>query len=580
MASFKIITIYANCRKSTLMKVRLQAAIPVMLLITAAFIVQGQQEARIESFSPQGTVQRVRQVHVRFSEPMVSFGDLRAGQPFDITCAEQGTARWADDRNWIFDFDRDLAAGIRCEFRIKQNLRTLAGREISNSRTYSFSTGGPKIIRSTPYEGSRGIDEHQIFVLELNGSPSGSSILEHASFVVEGIANRVGVRLVSGSEKDAIIKALYRNREAPENLLLLQAQQHFPANTRIRLIWGLGIASSSGVVSEQDQILYFATRSTFTASFSCARENAESECIPISPMHVKFSAPISRNDAAKIILAEPGGKKWLSHEEGEQNANGHVSDVMFQGPFPELSTFAIALPPGLKDDSGRELTNADKYPLTIKTDAYPPLAKFAAEFGVLELKAKPPLLPVTLRNVEPNIAGRMMGVVEGLENIDPPRELVMDEDARIRSQLQGKVYKVPANTPNEMLFWIKKVRNRRNDDRHKSVFGAVTGKRAKTFNIPKLFGSKAFEVVGIPIESPGFYVVELESELLGAALLGKTKPMYVPTTVLVTNLSVHFKWGIESSLVWVTSLDKARPVSQAVIQVHDCEGKLRWKGRI
>ena len=51
------------------------------------------------------------------------------------------------------------------------------------------------------------------------------------------------------------------------------------------------------------------------------------------------------------------------------------------------------------------------------------------------------------------------------------------------------------------------------------------------------------EVVGIPLAGPGFYVVELQSPRLGAALLGKPQPMYVPTAALVTNLAVHFKWG-------------------------------------
>ncbi len=561
------------------MKVRLLVAIMGALLMTAAFIVLGQQQAQVELFSPQGTVERVRQVRARFSEPMVPFGDLRTDQPFDSTCAEEGSARWADERNWIFDFDRDLDAGVRCEFRVKQGLRTLAGRDISGQRNFSFTTGGPRIVRSTPYEGSKSIDEHQIFMLELNGTPAESSVLQHASFVIEGIANRIGVRIVVGSERDEIIKTYFRHRKAPEHLLLLQARQRFPAETRIRLVWGRGIVSSSGVASEQDQVLYFVTRTPFAANFTCARENAEAQCIPISPMRVQFSAPVSRNDAAKVFLTGPQGKKWQPQEEHIQEANGFTSVVTFPGPFPELSTFTIAIPSGIKDDSGRELSNADKYPLTVKTDEFPPLAKFASDFGVLELKANPPLLPVTLRNVEPSIAGRMMEVVEGQENIDPPRELLIDKDGRVRAELQGKIYKVPANMANEMLFWIKKVRNRTRDDRGKSVFGTVTGKQAKAFSIPKLHGEKAFEVLGIPIESAGFYVVELESDLLGSALLGQTKPMYVPTTVLVTNLSVHFKWGVESSLVWVTALDNAKPVAQAAIRIHDCEGKLHWEGK-
>ena len=39
--------------------------------------------------------------------------------------------------------------------------------------------------------------------------------------------------------------------------------------------------------------------------------------------------------------------------------------------------------------------------------------------------------------------------------------------------------------------------------------------------------------------------------------------MYVRTGVLVTNLGVHFKQGRENSLVWVTTLDRGKPVEAA-----------------
>jgi len=78
------------------------------------------------------------------------------------------------------------------------------------------------------------------------------------------------------------------------------------------------------------------------------------------------------------------------------------------------------------------------------------------------------------------------------------------------------------------------------------MFGSET--RLKEFKVPKPLGPRAFEVVGIPLKDPGLYIVELESAILGEALLGISQPMYVPTAALVTNLSVHFKWGRESSL--------------------------------
>ncbi len=48
--------------------------------------------------------------------------------------------------------------------------------------------------------------------------------------------------------------------------------------------------------------------------------------------------------------------------------------------------------------------------------------------------------------------------------------------------------------------------------------------------------------------------------------------MYVRTSVLVTNLGVHFKQGRENSIVWVTALDSGKPVPNAQVRVTECNG--------
>jgi uncharacterized protein YfaS (alpha-2-macroglobulin family) len=556
---------------------------PVYLAIFSLIVLPhlpAQQPARVESFSPHGTVKKVRQVRVRFSEPMVPFGDPQANlTPFEIECSAKGTGRWVDPRNWAYDFSEDLPAGVRCVFRLHAGLRTLAGNELAGERDFAFSTGGPSIISSRPYEGATHIDEAQIFVLQLDGAASEPSILANAAFTVEGIGNRIGVRIVAGAERDAIVKAVFRyTRELPGHLVLLQCKQRFPAGAKISLIWGRGIASLTGVTTEQDQALPFVVRTPFVATFHCQREDPQAECIPITPMRISFSAPIKASAVAKAILSGPAEKRWfpkppVSEVEEEDK---YVSEVVFQGPFPERSSFIISLPGELADDSGRPLSNAASFPLTVRTGEYPPLAKFAAGFGILELNTGP-MLPVTLRNVEPEISGRMLEVEGGEGMVEP----VVEKPGipPVRGEIRARVLRVPTDQVDQMLHWIDVVERRSWEDRDKPVFGTVTAQKTRDFSIPRLYGPKAFEVIGIPMKSAGFYVVELKSELLGAALLGAPKPMYVPTTVLVTNLAVHFKWGIESSLAWVTTLDAARPVDQAAVQIRDCEGTVLWEGK-
>ncbi len=90
--------------------------------------------------------------------------------------------------------------------------------------------------------------------------------------------------------------------------------------------------------------------------------------------------------------------------------------------------------------------------------------------------------------------------------------------------------------------------------------------------------AKDTEVVGIPLKRPGFYVVELASPRLGAALLGRSRPYYAQAVALVTNLAVHLKLGRESSLVWVTRLDRGVPVAGAEVTIADCKGRRHFHG--
>ena len=119
------------------------------LTLSLVAAVAAQDAAKVESFSPQGQIKDVRQVVARFSQPMVSFGDPRSEAPFDVTCAGIGRGRWADARNWLYDFEHDLPAGIECSFKTKAGLKTFAGVEVA-AQTFRFSTGGPSIRGAWP----------------------------------------------------------------------------------------------------------------------------------------------------------------------------------------------------------------------------------------------------------------------------------------------------------------------------------------------------------------------------------------------------------------------------------------------
>src|SRR6201994_3204765 len=138
-------------------------------------------DATLQTMSPRGEVALVRQVRATFSEPMVKFGDPRLPAPMDVTCTpagtQAGTARWVDDKTWVFDFAKDLPPGTKCSVAPHPGIKSVAGAAIAADAKFSFSTGGPAVVRAYPSPGEyQKIEEDQVFALLLNGPATPDSI--------------------------------------------------------------------------------------------------------------------------------------------------------------------------------------------------------------------------------------------------------------------------------------------------------------------------------------------------------------------------------------------------------------------
>jgi uncharacterized protein YfaS (alpha-2-macroglobulin family) len=551
--------------------------------------------ARVELFSPQGTMPEVRQATARFTVPMVALGDPSLADPFDVKCPASGKGRWADTRNWVYDFDADLPAGLRCTFVLRKDVRTADGRALSGKQSFAFSTGGPAIVASYPDDGWEVIDEEQVFLLRLAAPATVQSIEANAHCIVEGIEERIGVEVLTGEARAAMLaeraslgyqyfRLLWKSgaetqvrlrhdalEEAEQQISVVRCKRRLPPATQVRLQWAAGIATQSGVATTQDQQLAFKVRPAFTAQVECTRTNARAGCMPMQPVHVTFASPVPRELALGVRIRTGAGV--LSPVVTEAKAAPTLERVMFAGPFPEESTVVVTVPEQLVDDAGRKLENAARFPLDLRIDAYPALARFSGTFGILEAQ-EGGVLPVTLRNVEADIGAQ-------------------------QDELPARMLKVTTE-PAAIVGWLQRVAeanqtsgdwtsaDESGDEEPRSVWRETTGTRSvfnaadptTAFALRKPAGQKPAEVIGIPLQEPGLYVVEIGSRLLGQSLLGRDDLRFVSTSALVTNLAVHFNWGRESSSVWVTRLDSGKPVADASITVVDyCTGEVRWQGR-
>ncbi|MEO8938695.1 MAG: MG2 domain-containing protein [Burkholderiaceae bacterium] len=575
----------------------------------------------VRVFSPQGEIASVRQARATFSDAMVDFGDPKLAAPFDVRCPAPGTGRWVDDRSWVYDFTADVAPGTRCSFDVKSALRSRDGGSVTGRTAFTFSTGGPAIVRNFPSagEGGAGIDEEQVFVLVLNGPATPASVVANAWCEISGIGERVAVRLVDGADRVELLKRFGLQGRA-DNVTMLACARRLPNSAKVAIVWGRGIAAASagvsGAATTTERRLNFEVRADFTASFGCERENAQAACTPVRPVRVDFTSPVARALAERFVLRfVDGGKTIEKHPSFDpDNHSASVSQIAFRPPFAENADLTIEAPKNLVDDAGRPLSNASLFPLKSKTALAPPLVKFAASpFGILELNADP-VLPLTVRHVEAALAikgidvtggaaqpsGKAQGMVRSV-NVDAAQEdaAIVAWQRRIKRYHESTIPKSQVD-PADLPPGMRAAAERERVGRHKRTpqqQAAVDAREenlvatrelsllkrdaaARTLALPDARSGdpRPFEVVGIPLPEPGFHVVEIESQRLGAALLGKPAPMYVRTSALVTNLGVHAKFGRVNSGVWVTTLDRAKPVAGAAVQISDCLGKPFWSG--
>ena len=566
--------------------------------------------ASIVAVTPQGEVAQVRQVVVKFSESVVAFGDPRLADPATVSCqgiVPAGSGRWADDRVWLYDFREPLGPGARCVVAMRADWKpapkaaaggaaasATAGSTLTGATQFSFSTGGPAVVSMQP--GSGEIEEDQHFLLRLSGPAVEASVVANAWCEVEGIGERLALRIVGGEVREQILKARSIAKAQAERTLIARCERPLPNGSAMRVVWGKGIAAvvNPKVLTTIEQRFRYIVRAAFTAEFTCERERASAPCLPIRPMSVRFTAPIARELAVQIRL-KPASGEGLAPVFDKDDKATEVSGVAFPKPLAENAAFSIEMPSGLKDNAGRPLANASAFPLKVQTGSAPPIAKFAAApFGIVERNAEA-MLPVTLRHVQPDLrASAAAGAASASSGQVRVKRLQSDADilawyAKLQKYHETQMTARELGLPEREWYTfedetrakgrvVKRRVERSVGTREVSLLAREPG--ARRLDLPQLEGGdpRPFEVVGIPLAEPGYHVVEIESLRLGQSLLDKRAPMFVRTGVLVTNLGVHFKLGRENSLIWVTTLDRGQPVEGAEVVVNDCNGQPLWSG--
>jgi uncharacterized protein YfaS (alpha-2-macroglobulin family) len=581
--------------KSCAGKVKLALIVPLGLALAAA---GGDTVPQVTLATPgssgtgDGTISRFT---LRFSEDMVALGDPRARAPATHDCKVDATSRWVDTRTWVLEFEKSLPGGVSCHVDLRSGLTTARGVSVVGNSRFEIDTGGPSaraVLAGGMYDG---IEEDQIFLVATNVAADRASVGRFAYCAVDGIGEKIpvdvlprdtAVQILEGLGSDWSAQSFAYDAGLPlrlpaaggdrdallDRVVPVKCRRPLPPGREMALVWDARI-SQAGVPSRtagRDQRFDHDVRPAFTAKMSCSRVNPQAGCNPLKDVNVVFAAPVLRETALAATLRTADGKSYTAKVDDDDKNDKYLERVHFSGPLSQNVDATLVLPADITDQSGRRLQNQSNFPLKFHIDRAPPLVKFAAEFGILEA-SEGGVLPVTVRGVEASMVSRNLKM--------PATTLkVGDDDAVIARWLKRVAdaddtdYREEKNAKGEDVTV--------NYTGTKSVFeDAPAGGERRDMQLSPAAGGKEFEVVGIPLAEKGFHVVEIASPELGAVLLGRKATRYVATAALVTNMAVHFKWGRESSLAWVTALDTGLPVAGAEIRVTDsCTGRLLARG--
>ncbi len=520
--------------------------------------------AWVQQFTPQERVDQQTRATAVFNTDMVPLGRAAARAPFRVNCGTvKGSGRWVDTRTWAWQLERALQPGERCMFEVNAAFKAANGEAISGQTRYRFYAPGPWPRAVYPSPGS-GIEEDQAFVITPAGPVKAASVEQNAWCEADGVGNRIPLRLVPDKLRREILALLHRDGK---DQIVVACSERLPAGARMKLVWGKGIEAENGAKTTREESFVYPVREPFRATISCEREKAAAPCSPLSNITLEFTAAVDAALRDKIRLITPAGARLaVDPDQSAGRREDTARSFVFAKPFAQNAGLRLELPAGIKDDAGRPLANAASFPLKFTTGALPPLAKFPGKFAILEL-GEGGVLPVTLRNVEARLA-------MGQRRLTDDAEVIAAIRAMARFERQTRKRQV--------------VRDGKSEEYEDPYYSRELSYLARQPDVarrelPKPGGSAEFEVVGIPLVKAGFHIVEIESRLLGAALLAgdkdAPKPMYVRAAAVVTNMAVHFKHGIDNALVWVTALDSGKPLANVDVRISDCKGTLLWSGK-
>lgn len=486
----------------------------------------------IVSATPQGEIFSMDQaasVVVMFNQPMVEASDesqaASAKLPIQIKPEVKGVARWIGSRALVFAPSDSLPFATIFTVTVPKTLKSRSGKTLAEDYVFAFSTPSVKLVEHYPYGTYQQLGLNDTLVLKFNQKvdPSLASKIK----IADSKGNSVKFSLSQKKSDD--LKALtefYRktDRYAPA--------YWFEQPKNADKILFLSLQMTAG---ETYKLTFDEGKSSFEfAPFKPFEyEGANSfDLKPNEGVGLSFSNPVSIKDLKANTSFSPNIENPFGDEEGSYYYNAHT----LYPPFKAATTYSMTISKNLVDRFGNKL--GKDVVVKINVGDYAPRVVIPTGVGLVENEFDDP-------NFYPSIPIRGMN----LPSAEIKYASLSPEDVmNLKTDYYGGEFSVPAS---KLKFATVEFENKRNES------------SIRRFDLREVFGGQNSGIAYLEVQSPSLYE--------------KGKFDKLSTLVQVSSLGVSAKWSKENSLVFVTRLKDALPVSNAAVRVYQ-NGKLVWSG--
>lgn len=479
--------------------------------------------------SPSGTTTSaddVKTITVGFNQPMAAFekiGEpLRQG-PLKITPAIDGTYSWQGTTVLVFTPSQPIPRGISVKVEIPAETKSLSGETLEAAYAWSFETLRPQLLKSLPDTGAKFVSKNGPFLLLFNMKLDPVGIAEFLALEEVSGGKKVEVSVRPAESKDPVPDGWNR-----EHVIAVVPETPLSLSTQYRLVARAGLTDDRqklGLISEQ--AVLFTTQNVFAVNAFPA-----GGVKPESGVEFIFTNPVEMKELAANVTFNPPVELASYYKSSDYKSEKQSFYVKLKA----ATEYTVTVGSAMKDVNGDAL--GKDAVLKLKTLNYASSLSLAEGSGVIEAALRRQY-PVFGMNVD-SVRLEMTGLTK--QQLIPLYDIYGNLD---ENKVEAASYRID-----------------------------------RTWDIKTPLNQGAYVPLGLSevLSSTGKGLALIRMDQAKFRGTVDTKTSYFGQ-IQVTNMGITCKSSPENILIWVTSLDQAKPVAGAEVEIRGRDNKVYWKGK-